>query len=46
MINNWPAYDLVDEKVFVFDAQFGILNGPRNTELDFIGKFDSSIPAK
>jgi para-nitrobenzyl esterase len=46
VINNWPAYDLVDEKVFVFDAQFGILNGPRNTELDFIGKFDSSIPAK
>ena len=46
VIKDWPIYDLVSEKVFVFNTQFEILNGPRNAELNFISNFDSSIPSQ
>jgi len=43
-INNWPQYEIFTEPVFNIDATFGIVNGPRNVQLDFIEWFDSSIP--
>lgn len=43
LITNWPRYEIGTEKVFVFDKQFGVIDGLRNAELDFIGKFDAAL---
>lgn len=41
LIPNWPRYENGVEKVFVFDTQFSVVEGLRNAELDFIGRFDT-----
>ncbi|SDV48893.1 carboxylesterase/lipase family protein [Chitinasiproducens palmae] len=44
-INDWPKYETTTEPVYQIDASQRIVNGPRNAQLDFIAKFDASIPA-
>ena len=45
-VNNWPAFEAGSEKAFVFDTAFSIVDAPRAKQLDFIGRFDSSIPTQ
>ena len=45
LITNWPRYNTVTEPVYQFDTTFKVVNGPRNSQLDFVQWFDSSIPA-
>lgn len=44
-INDWPAFGDARERAYVFDTQFSIVDAPRARELDFIGRFDASIPS-
>jgi len=44
-INDWPAFGDARERAYVFDTKFSIVDAPRARELDFIGRFDSSIPS-
>lgn len=39
LIQTWPRYENASEKVFVFDTAFSVVEGLRNAELDFIGRF-------
>jgi carboxylesterase type B len=45
-ITNWPAFQAGSERAFVFDTTFSTVDAPRAAELDFIGRFDSSIPSR
>lgn len=38
IIEDWPAYDLESEPVFVLDTEFGIIDAPRTEQLDFMEK--------
>lgn len=44
-INDWPAFEPGRERAYVFDTRFSIVDAPRSRELDFIGRFDSTIPS-
>jgi para-nitrobenzyl esterase len=46
LIKHWPAFEAGSEKAFVFDTSFSVVDAPRAKELDFIGRFDASMPSQ
>lgn len=46
VVNDWPAFEAGSEKAYVFDTTFTVVDAPRATQLDFIGRFDASIPSQ
>lgn len=45
-IHHWPQYEIDKENTYVLDAMQEIESAPHGEQLDFIGRFDSSIPGR
>lgn len=44
-IQDWPPFGDGRERAYVFDTTFSVIDAPRARELDFIGRFDATIPS-
>lgn len=46
LVTDWPRYDNTSEKSYVLDAHRAVVGNPHGAQLDFIEKFDDSMPRK